>query len=127
MEQWQGRTAVITGGGRGFGKAFAEALARLGAHVVLVDRDGAAAGQAAADIAAAGGSASGLAGDVTDEVRIAEVMVAAAQARVRAMQMIGAHGEEQDIVEAMLYLASDRARFITGETLRVTGGMAAGV
>jgi 3-oxoacyl-[acyl-carrier protein] reductase len=38
-----------------------------------------------------------------------------------------ADGAEADVVEAMLYLASDRARFVTGEVLRVTGGMAAGV
>jgi 3-oxoacyl-[acyl-carrier protein] reductase len=43
------------------------------------------------------------------------------------MQMIDADGAETDIVDAMLYLTSPRARFITGETLRVTGGMAAGI
>ena len=47
--------------------------------------------------------------------------------RVKAMQMIEGDGGEEDIVEAMLYLASKRARFVTGETLRVTGGMAAGI
>lgn len=47
--------------------------------------------------------------------------------RVKGMQFLAsAEGEEQDIVEAMLYLTSDRARFVTGETLRVTGGFAAG-
>ena len=43
------------------------------------------------------------------------------------MQFIDADGTETNVVEAMLFLTSDRARFITGETLRVTGGMAAGV
>lgn len=47
--------------------------------------------------------------------------------RVKAMQLIDGDGVEDDIVEAMLYLASSRARFVTGETLRVTGGMGAGV
>ena len=28
----------------------------------------------------------------------------------------------RDIVNAMLYLCSDEASFVTGETLRVTGG-----
>ncbi len=32
--------AAITGGARGFGKAFGIALAKLQAHVVLVDLDG---------------------------------------------------------------------------------------
>ncbi|KMS59664.1 short-chain dehydrogenase [Novosphingobium barchaimii LL02] len=250
MREWQGRTAVITGGGRGFGKAFGAALALRGAHVVLVDIDGAQAEAAAQDIRVQGGSALGIGGDVTNEVRMAEVMAQAAQAnggidllvnnaglhsneygqpilklglakvrrlfevnvigvvcctlaahphmrgragasviniassaahlggsaygdsklavagltitfarelgpdgirvnaispgliltetirnelpevtkqRVQAMQMISGDGLEDDIVEALLYLASGKARFVTGETLRVTGGMAAGV
>jgi NAD(P)-dependent dehydrogenase (short-subunit alcohol dehydrogenase family) len=248
--QHQGRVAVITGGGRGFGKAFGQALAARGAHAVLVDIDGAAAEAAAAEIRAAGGAATGLAGDVTDEQRMCQVMAEAAaigggvdilinnaglhsheygqpilqlglakvrrlfevnvigviactlaaaphmkghqgasivnisssaaflhgsaygdsklavsamtitlarelapegirvnaiapgmiltdtiaaelppetKARVKAMQMLADDGREADIVEAMLYLTSPEARFITGETLRVTGGMAAGV
>jgi NAD(P)-dependent dehydrogenase (short-subunit alcohol dehydrogenase family) len=247
---YAGRTALITGGGRGFGKAFGEALAARGAHAVLVDRDGAAAEETAAEIVAAGGSALGLAGDVTDEARMGQVMAQAAEprggidilinnaglhsdeygqpivklglakmrrlfevnvmgvvgctlaalphmtgrpgasivnisssaahmggspygdsklavagltltfarelgpqgirvnaispgliltdtiraelpeatkARVKAMQLIGDDGAESDIVEAMLWLTSDKARFVTGEVLRVTGGMAAGV
>lgn len=250
MSEWQGRTAVITGGGRGFGKAFGVALALQGAHVVLVDIDGAQAEAAAQDIQDRGGSALGMGGDVTNEGRMAEVMAQAAQAnggidllvnnaglhsneygqpilklglakvrrlfdvnvigvvcctlaahphmrgrvgasvvnisssaahlggspygdsklavagltitfarelgpdgirvnaispgliltdtirnelpeatkqRVQAMQMISGDGQEDDIVEALLYLASGKARFVTGETLRVTGGMAAGV
>jgi len=244
------RVAVITGGGRGFGKAFGEALAAQGLHVVLVDRDGEAAAEAAAAINATGGSAQGLAGDVTDETRMSEVMAEAAsgsggidilinnaglhsdeygkpitvmglamvrrlfevnvigvvactlaawpwmkgrdgasiiniassaahlggsaygdsklavagltitfarelasdgirvnaispgliltetiraelpeatRARVKAMQMSTSDGVEKHIVDAMLFLTSDKAEFITGETLRVTGGMAAGV
>jgi 3-oxoacyl-[acyl-carrier protein] reductase len=250
MGEWQGRTAVVTGGGRGFGKAFATALSREGAHAVLIDLDGEAANAAAREIRERGGSAEGLSGDVTDESRMAEVMPHAAQTRggidllvnnaglhsdeygqpilkmgltkvrrlfdvnvmgvvcctlaaypymqgragasivnisssaahlggsaygdsklavagltisfarelgphgirvnaispglmltetireelpeatkqrVRAMQMIEEDGLEEDIVEALLYLASSKARFVTGETLRVTGGMAAGV
>jgi NAD(P)-dependent dehydrogenase (short-subunit alcohol dehydrogenase family) len=245
-----GRAAVITGGGRGFGKAFGTALAARGAHVVLVDIDGGVAETAAAEIRAGGGAATGLAGDVTDEARMGEVMAHAAaisggvdilinnaglhsheygqpilkmglakvkrlfdvnvigvitctlaaaphmkgregasiinisssaafmhgsaygdtklavsgltitfarelapegvrvnaiapglmltetiaaelppetKARVKAMQILQDDGKEEDIVDAMLFLTSPQARFITGETLRVTGGMAAGV
>lgn len=46
---------------------------------------------------------------------------------IKSMQYLTADGTEQDIVEAMLFLTSPRARFITGETLRVTGGYAAGI
>lgn len=244
------RVAVITGGGRGFGKAFGEALAARGAHAVLVDVDGSAAEEAAAAIRGRGGRATGLAGDVTDEARMTAAMAEAAalgggidilinnaglhsdeygqpifkmglakvrrlfdvnvmgvvtctiaaaehmrgrqgasvvnisssaghmhgsaygdtklavagltitfarelgpdgvrvnaispglmltetiaaelppetKARVKAMQLIGDDGREEHIVDAMLFLTSPQASFITGEVLRVTGGMAAGV
>jgi len=46
---------------------------------------------------------------------------------VKAAQFLtSAEGAEQDIVEAMLYLTSSRARFVSGETIRVTGGFCAG-
>ncbi len=249
-----GRTAVITGGGRGFGKGFGEALAAEGAHVVLVDIDGGVAEEAAAEIRAKGQLATGLGGDITDEARMAEVMAQAAalqggpnagidilinnaglhsdeygqpitkmglaktrrlfevnvigtiactlaawphmkgrvgasmvnisssaahmggsaygdtklavagltitfgrelapdgirvnaispglmltetikaelpaetMQRVKAMQWLEEDGRPEHIVDAMLFLTSDKARFITGEVLRVTGGMAAGV
>jgi NAD(P)-dependent dehydrogenase (short-subunit alcohol dehydrogenase family) len=35
---------------------------------------------------------------------------------------IGATGEPDDIASAVLYLASDAARFVTGQVLRVNGG-----
>lgn len=247
-KQRAGKTAVITGGGRGFGQGFGEALAAEGAHVVLVDIDGAAAEQAAAGIRAGGALATGLAGDVTDEARMAEIMAQAAainggidilinnaglhsdeysqpvvamglaktrrlfdvningtvlctlaawphmrgragasmvnisssaahmggtaygvsklavagltiafarelapvrvnaispglmltdtiraelpaeiMERVKAMQFLPDDGLPEHIVDAMLFLTSEKARFITGEVLRVTGGAAAGV
>lgn len=75
-----GKTAVITGGGRGFGKAFGHALAARGAHVVLVDIDASAGDEAAAEIRAAGGQASAFSCDVADEAGVA-AMVADVQAR----------------------------------------------
>jgi 3-oxoacyl-[acyl-carrier protein] reductase len=77
----QGKVAVITGGGRGFGKAFGAALAARGAHVVLADIDLAAAQEAAAEIVANGGSASGAACDVADEVRVATMIAEVAASR----------------------------------------------
>ena len=48
------------------------------------------------------------------------------KALAKSMQMIDADGREGDVVEAMLYLSGARARFVTGEVLRVGGGMGAG-
>jgi 3-oxoacyl-[acyl-carrier protein] reductase len=244
--EFTGRVAVVTGGARGFGKAFGVALAQLGATVALVDLDGDAVKAAADSI---GPQAMAFAADVTDESRIGPIMDEVAKtaggidilinnaglhsaeysrsietlglakvrrlfdvnvlgtvactlaatphmagrlganivniassaaylstgygasklavigmtmafarelaakglrvnaiapgliltdtirsemgaemlARVKGGQYLSTvEGEEQDIVEAMLYLTSKRARFVTGETIRVTGGFAAG-
>jgi 3-oxoacyl-[acyl-carrier protein] reductase len=74
---YMGKVAVITGGGRGFGKAFGEALAARGAKVLLVDVDGPAAEAAADAIRASGGEARGFAGDVTSEEQMAAAMAEA--------------------------------------------------
>ncbi|MCD4533027.1 SDR family oxidoreductase [Nocardioides sp. cx-169] len=47
--------------------------------------------------------------------------------RVMGQQVLAREGEERDVVEALLYLVSDRSSFVTGETLRVTGGFALSV
>ena len=61
--------AVVTGAGGGLGAAYARALARAGARVVLLDLDGAAAQTRAAEIVARGGYAWSAACDVTDEAQ----------------------------------------------------------
>jgi 3-oxoacyl-[acyl-carrier protein] reductase len=243
---YTGQVAVITGGARGFGKAFGMALSRRGAIVGLIDRDEAAVREAALEI---GDSAIAYAADVTDEAAIENVMkrladqhdgidilinnaglhsheysrplrelglakirrlfevntvgvaivtlaaqpymsgrpganivnIASSSAflpggygvsklaaigltitfarefdqdgirvnaiapgviltdtiketlpaetihRIKAMQYVDRHGAEDDIVNAMLFLTSPQASFITGETLRVTGGFTPGI
>jgi NAD(P)-dependent dehydrogenase (short-subunit alcohol dehydrogenase family) len=45
---------------------------------------------------------------------------------VNAFQPLGRHGQPEDVVEAILYLASDHAGWITGTTLHADGGVLAG-
>ncbi|WP_433526105.1 SDR family NAD(P)-dependent oxidoreductase [Nocardia pseudovaccinii] len=249
MSEHEGKIAVITGGGRGFGKAFGTALSELGAHVVLADIDGEVAESAAAELIAQGRNATGVACDVADEDGVAAMIDAVAERhggidilvnnaglhaaynrpftelglakvrrvfdvnvmgvvnctlaahkamtgregasivnisssaayanrtvygvsklavrgltmsfarefapdgirvnaiapgliftetiraelardeaeRVMGQQILQREGEERDIVEALLYLVSSKASFVTGETLRVTGGFALSV
>jgi 3-oxoacyl-[acyl-carrier protein] reductase len=65
MEVLAGSNAlVIGGGGGGIGRAITRALARAGSAVAVADADRERADEAAAEIAAAGGTSVGLAGDV---------------------------------------------------------------
>ena len=66
-----GRRALVTGGGRGLGKAIASRLAEAGASVAVADIDEALAQAAASDIAGRVGShAVGVRMDVTDAASV---------------------------------------------------------
>jgi NAD(P)-dependent dehydrogenase (short-subunit alcohol dehydrogenase family) len=67
------KIAIITGGGRGIGKATVEAYAREGAHVVIADKDAQVAEDVAAGIRNKGGSAIAVQTDVTDPASVADL------------------------------------------------------
>lgn len=56
----EGRTALVTGGSRGIGRATAELLAQAGAHVIVSSRNAGDLGDVAASIRAAGGKADAI-------------------------------------------------------------------
>jgi 3-oxoacyl-[acyl-carrier protein] reductase len=74
------QVAIVTGAGRGIGRAIADELARQGARVVLADIDGALAERAARALADAGYDALGLAVDVSRQSSVEE-MIAQTAAR----------------------------------------------
>jgi NAD(P)-dependent dehydrogenase (short-subunit alcohol dehydrogenase family) len=63
----EGRSALVTGGSQGLGRALGGALAATGARVVLVARDAAPLAAAVAEIRAAGGEAHAVTADVADK------------------------------------------------------------
>lgn len=65
-----GETAIITGAGRGIGRAIALRFARAGATVVLASRTAAQVEQTAAEVAALGGRAIGVPTDVTSRASV---------------------------------------------------------
>ena len=77
MSSFQGKVAVITGGGSGLGRACALRWSSEGASVVVTDINGQRATDVVAQITAAGGKATAMKADVTKEAEM-EAAVATA-------------------------------------------------
>lgn len=74
-----GKTAIVTGGGRGLGRYMAEALSDAGASVVLCSRKKEPLTEVQREIEAGGGRALAVEFDVTDEESVEGVVSAAAE------------------------------------------------
>jgi 3-oxoacyl-[acyl-carrier protein] reductase len=75
-----GRVAVVTGASRGIGAATAAAVAAAGAHVVLAARDAQALDDVAGRIEDAGGQATPVPTDVSDEAAVERLFATVARA-----------------------------------------------
>ncbi|AHY45924.1 Dehydrogenases with different specificities (related to short-chain alcohol dehydrogenases) [Rubrobacter radiotolerans] len=74
-----GKTALVTGGGRGLGRYMAEALSDAGANVVLCSRKQEPLDEVKREIEAGGGRALALAADVTEPEDVGRVVSAAGE------------------------------------------------
>lgn len=70
----RGKTALVTGAGRGIGRAYASALAEAGADVACADLDGASGERAAADLAVLGVRTLAIQVDVTKKRQVEEMV-----------------------------------------------------
>lgn len=64
------KTAIVTGGARGIGRAIAERFIQDGYQVAIMDLDEAAAKVAANEVTGSTGRAIGIGGDVSDEAQV---------------------------------------------------------
>ena len=69
-----GQVAIVTGGGRGIGRAIAQALAKSGSAVAVVARSGDQLAETVALIEEAGGRAMAVTADVTDQQAVEKMV-----------------------------------------------------
>jgi 3-oxoacyl-[acyl-carrier protein] reductase len=74
MELIKGKVAIVTGAAAGIGAGVARLFAAEGAHVFLVDLDGAGVKKVAADLRSEGGSAFGFEADARNRDAMAKVV-----------------------------------------------------
>jgi len=73
------QVAIVTGGGRGLGRAYVQSLAAAGAKVAIVDRLADPLAETLALVEATGGTACTFTADVTDQPAMAQVVAAVEQ------------------------------------------------
>ncbi|WP_342234503.1 SDR family NAD(P)-dependent oxidoreductase [Inquilinus sp. OTU3971] len=83
IDSLAGKVVIVTGGARGLGRSISDGFAMAGAHVVLAGRNRATLDDAAAQIAAAGGSVLSFQADVSSEDSVEALCAAVVEAHGR--------------------------------------------
>lgn len=76
----EGKIGLVTGAGQGIGRAIAQCFAREGAKVLIADFNAESGEETVASIAALGGEALFVHGDVSDEASVKDIVAAAVNA-----------------------------------------------
>jgi 3-oxoacyl-[acyl-carrier protein] reductase len=98
-----GKVALVSGGGRGIGRAIVELFARDGMDVVFFYRDNAAAAQEVVDgVLAAGGRCEALRADVTDAAAVTDAVERIVEQRGRIDVLVNNAGIVRDNLLGML-------------------------
>jgi NAD(P)-dependent dehydrogenase (short-subunit alcohol dehydrogenase family) len=105
LRRLEGRVAIVTGGGRGIGKAVALAYAGEGASVAVVARSPEGIRQAAAEIEAQGGSALAVQADVTLPQDVARMVAETLACFGKADILFNAAGQRAVVPSAELPVA----------------------
>lgn len=87
MQQFEGKTVVVTGGGGGIGGATCRRFGKEGARVAVFDLNLAAAEVVAAAVRAEGGTAEAFHCDITDRVSV-DAAVAATESKLGAIDVL---------------------------------------
>ena len=143
-----GRIALVTGAANGIGRASALRLAREGADLALVDREGDPLRAVAREIEAAGRQVLAITADWTDTHavhqsfgtirqrfgRIVSLLATMRATRLAVEEMRArrsgggqdgrgrVHPLPEDVAGVVAFLASDDARYITGQSILIDGG-----
>ena len=112
-----GRSAVATGAARGIGRAAALELARAGASVL--GPEGVRAKAVAPGFILGHMSARLVLGSDDD---LDDTKLRALADRARESTPLGIEGRPEDVAHAVLYLATEASRYVTGQVLHPNGG-----
>ncbi len=99
MKRLEGKVAVVTGGGRGIGRAVALAYAREGAAVAVASRTRREVEQVAAEAALDGGRALAFSTDATDETAVGRLVDGVLAAFGRCDVLVNAAGIPGPVAE----------------------------